>query len=146
MPHCVKEYTFFLSPMVFQLNVMVGSYCTWNRDKRCVFRLQAFKACNSNRYSLFCDFVCVFVLDINTNVDTVSSVRFLVYPTLRRCLNVCCQAKICECVCLEHAESSTKQQCYVVQSCFGVFSGVPLVRFECTRGFVRNREGGNLSK
>jgi len=87
-----------------------------------------------------CLCVCVFVLNINTNLDTVSGVRFLVYPTLRRCLNVCSQAKICECVCLEHAESSTQQYCYVMQSYFGVVSGVPLVRFECTRGFRRNEK------
>ena len=81
-----------------------------------------------------CLCMCVFALNVNTNLAALSAVRFLVYPTLRRYLNVCSQAKICECVCLEHAESSIQQSCYLMQSCFVVASGVPLVRFECTQG------------
>jgi hypothetical protein len=104
----------------------------------------AFKPSNTNSYSFFvplCVCVSVLTLNINTNVDTVSGVRFLVYPTLCWDLNECSHAKICECVCLEHAESSTLQHVYVMRSCFGVASSLPLAGLECTREFVRNRDG-----
>lgn len=108
----------FLSPIVIRLNVMAESYFTCNRTSVVSSGCKLSKHVTQTVILFLCLCMYVFALNINTNVDTVSGVRFLVYPTLRRCLNVCSQAKICECVCLEHAESSTQQHCYVMQSCF----------------------------